>query len=163
MVNPSGTGVTPTANEIYAIGIQRQIPQNPLNFLIAQLPPAPVAANTTAEQLFAVSGLTYINSKPGSISVNKPTNQQGLAIVGYRVASATQVGITFQNNTSAAITPTAGEWYTIMAADQPQTGTEAASYTPFTQEAAGFMFQQAIELVNELQQIATLTGLAKGG
>ena len=164
MVNPSGTGVTPTANEIYAIGIQRQIPQNPLNFLIAQLPPAPVAANTTAEQLFAVSGLTYINSKPGSISVNKPTNQQGLAIVGYRVASATHGRHYFPEQHFSRHHADRGRMVHNHggrpAADRDRGGVLYALYPG----GSGLHVPAGDKsLVNELQQIATLTGLAKGG
>lgn len=71
------------------------------------LSPAQVAANTTAEQIFAVAGV-----KVGDIVyVNKPTSQAGLGIVGARVSSAGHVAINFSNNTGAGITPTAAETY----------------------------------------------------
>lgn len=71
--------------------------------------PAAVAANTTAEQTFAVT-----NAATGQgVVVNKPTAQAGLGIVGARVSSAGNIGITFSNNTAAAITPTAAEDYIV--------------------------------------------------
>ena len=77
----------------------------------ATLSPAQVAANTTAEQTFAVSGVAATDVV---ISVNKPTAQAGLGIVGWRVASAGNVGITFANNTATPITPTASQVYQIL-------------------------------------------------
>lgn len=85
----------------------------------ATLSPAIVAANTTAEQLFTVTGV-----KTGDVVVvNKPTAQAGLGIVGIRVSAANQVGITFSNNTAAGITPTASEVYSFFVF----TSTELAS------------------------------------
>lgn len=73
------------------------------------LTPAAVAANTTAEQLFTVTGLLAGDF----VSINKPTAQAGLGVVGMRVAGANSMGVTFSNNTAGAITPTAGESYLI--------------------------------------------------
>lgn len=73
------------------------------------LSPVAVAANTTAEQLFTVPGLIAGTA----INVNKPTAQAGLGIVGFRAAANNSLGITFSNNTSAAITPTAAETYIV--------------------------------------------------
>lgn len=87
------------------------------------LTPAAVAANTTAEQTFAVSGL-----KVGDfIDVNKAAAQAGLGIVGARVSAANTLAITFSNNTGASITPTAGEAYSILYArpESVQTGVVA--------------------------------------
>lgn len=77
----------------------------------ATLSPSIVAANTTAEQLFTVTGVKTSDM----IVVNKPTSQAGLGIVGARASAANQVGITFSNNTAAGITPTASEVYTFFA------------------------------------------------
>lgn len=77
------------------------------------LSPALVAANTTAEQTFTVTGLEVGDV---ILSVNKPTAQAGLGIVGFRVSAANQIAITFSNNTAAGITPTAAETYKIIAA-----------------------------------------------
>ena len=80
-----------------------------LYHLTSTLTPAAVAANTTAEQLFAVAGVVLNDV----INVNKPTAQAGLGIVGVRVSSAGNIGINFSNNTAASITPTAAEVYQI--------------------------------------------------
>ena len=71
------------------------------------LTPALVAANTTAEQIFAVAGVVVGDA----VFVSKPTSQAGVGIVGARVSSAGNVGITFANVTAAGITPTAAETY----------------------------------------------------
>lgn len=75
------------------------------------LSPAAVAANTTAEQIFAVAGVAVGQA----VFVNKPSAQAGLGIVGARVSSAGNVGITFSNNTAGSITPTAAETYLVVA------------------------------------------------
>ena len=74
----------------------------------ATLSPAAIAANTSAEERFTVGGV-----RAGDIllSAQKPTAQAGLAIVGYRVSGADQVGITFGNFTGSSITPTASQMY----------------------------------------------------
>ncbi len=75
----------------------------------ATLSPAEVAINTTAEQTFTVLGL-----KTGDfVSVNKPTAQAGLGIVGARVSADDTLAITFSNNTAGAITPTASQVYKV--------------------------------------------------
>lgn len=74
----------------------------------ATLSPAAVAANTTAEQTFTVTGLA-VGDVVGSI--NKPTAQAGLSIAGVRVSAANTLAITFGNATAGSITPTASEVY----------------------------------------------------
>jgi len=72
--------------------------------------PVEVAANTSAEQDLTVTGV-----KLGDvISVNKPTAQAGLGVVGVRVKSADLVSVTFGNLTATPITPTASETYTFL-------------------------------------------------
>jgi hypothetical protein len=73
------------------------------------LTPAVVAPNTTAEQTFTVAGLQVGDF----VNVTKPTVQAGLGIVNSRVSAANTLAIGFVNATSATITPTAGEIYTV--------------------------------------------------
>jgi len=75
------------------------------------LSPASVAANTTAEELFTITGIAI-----GDIilSLSKPTAQVGLGIVGFRVSTTNQIGITFSNETAAPIVPTASQTYSIV-------------------------------------------------
>lgn len=104
---PAGGGnITPTASEAYGVVAIRGIP-----LLKTSLTPAAVAANTTVEQQFAITGL------PAGmlVQVNKPTAQAGLDIVGCRVVSSNVLGITFCNVTASPITPTAAETYNILA------------------------------------------------
>lgn len=86
---------------------------NELQIVSVALTPSAVGANTTAQQTFTVTGV-----KVGDvvISVEKPSHQAGLGIVGWRVTAADTVGITFSNNTGAGITPTAGETYDFVVA-----------------------------------------------
>lgn len=80
-----------------------------IDFLTVILSPASVAANTTAEQLFTVSGV----NTGDRVLVTKPTAQAGLALGGFRVSAANQVGIVFVNDTAAPIVPTASETYLV--------------------------------------------------
>ena len=73
--------------------------------------PAIVNANTTAEQLFTVTGVL----SGDSVYVNKPTAQAGIGICGFRASAANQIGVTFNNNTAGGITPTASEVYRVFA------------------------------------------------
>mgnify|MGYP001585292878 CR=1 FL=1 len=75
------------------------------------LSPAAVAANTTAEQTFTVTGLAATEVP---LAVVKPTAQAGLGIVGWRVSAANTLAITFVNATAASITPTAAQVYEVI-------------------------------------------------
>ena len=74
------------------------------------LSPASIAATTTGEQTFVMTGLLTTDF----VWVNKPTTQVGLGIVGSRVSAAGVLAITFANVTSAAITPTASQAYNVL-------------------------------------------------
>lgn len=69
-----------------------------------------VAANTTAEQTFTVTGLTTTDK----VFVNKPSFSAGLGVCNARVSAANTLALTFNNNTAAAIDP-AAETYAIVA------------------------------------------------
>lgn len=71
---------------------------------------ASVAANTTVEQTFTVTGLATTDT----VFVNKPTATAGLGIVNARVSAANTLAITFVNATAGAIDP-AAETYAIVA------------------------------------------------
>lgn len=73
--------------------------------------PVSVAANTVAEQIFNVPGVS-----PGDliIDVTKPTAQVGLAVVAERIPAAGQVAVQFINTTASPIVPTAAERYTFV-------------------------------------------------
>jgi hypothetical protein len=102
---PAGGGnITPTGSQAYTVVALRGMGTYKLT---AVLSPAAVAANTTAEQSFTVTG-----ARVGDlIQVNKPTAQAGLDIGNVRVVSNNTVGITFVNATASPITPTASESY----------------------------------------------------
>jgi hypothetical protein len=107
----AGGNITPTASQGYAVVAIRGAGTYKLT---ATLSPAIVAANTTAEQCFTVTGV-----RSGDLlQVNKPTAQAGLDIVGVR-AVATTACITFTNATAAPITPTAAESYTVRRPARP--------------------------------------------
>lgn len=78
---------------------------------LVTLSPVSVAAATTAEQIFTVTGIVV-----GDIilSSSKPTAQAGLGIAGSRVSDTDKVGVTFVNPTAAAIVPTASEVYSFV-------------------------------------------------
>ena len=69
-----------------------------------------VAANTTEEDLFTVTGVVGTTSV---IIVNKPTLDAGLAVCGARASAADQIGITSVNSTGSAVDPSS-ETYLII-------------------------------------------------
>ena len=101
--NISSGAITPTSTDAYdVISVS-------LNYVTsAALTPAAVPATPAgSEQIFSVPGAA-LGTFP---IVNKPTNQAGLGITNVRVTAQDQVAITFLNNSSGAITPTAAESY----------------------------------------------------
>jgi hypothetical protein len=84
------------------------------------LSPALIVLNTTAEQTFTVNGLRVGDV----VSINKPTAQAGLGIVGSRVSAANTLGITFSNNTASSITPTASQVYKVVVSRPDSTITD---------------------------------------
>lgn len=107
-ITGDGTNVILPATKLGASGTA----VTQLKIYTPSLSPSAVAANTTAEQTFSVSGLTTADS---ILCVNKPTAQAGLGIVGYRVSAADTLAVTFSNNTGSPITPTASETYRVVA------------------------------------------------
>ncbi len=101
--NP-GPAVTSTGSLVATISNVREA-----GVFALVLSPAAVAAATSAEQTFALDGV----GPTDFVSVNKPTAQAGIGIVGARSAGANLIGITFMNATAAAVTPTAGETYLV--------------------------------------------------
>ena len=102
-----GTGATPTASEVYGIKTMRANPVAPLLLYTPTLTPAAVAANTTAEQTFTVTGL--VSGSP--VWVNKSASAQaGLGIVGCRVSAANTLAITFSNSSGSSITPNSEQY-----------------------------------------------------
>jgi hypothetical protein len=86
-------------------------PITELRIFTATIDPASVAANTTAEQTFTVTGLTTSHR---IIQVIKPTLTAGLGIVNSRVSATDTIAITFSNNTGSGI-DAASESYIIVA------------------------------------------------
>lgn len=76
----------------------------------ATIDPASIAATTTVEQTFTVTGLTTGDK----VFVNKPTVTAGVGIVNARVSAADTLAITFVNATAGAIDPVS-EVYAVVA------------------------------------------------
>lgn len=107
--NQPNLGTVELRKALFAIKDELAKVRTGLTKVTVTLSPASVAANTTAEQLFAAAGAVA----GSGVVVTKPTAQAGLGIVGARVSSAGNIGITFSNNTAAAIVPTASEAYIV--------------------------------------------------
>ena len=92
-------------------GLPPQIAQFMPRAYDVAISPASVAANTTAEQTFTVTGL----NTGDLVDVNKPTAQAGLGIAAVRVSAVNTLAIAFSNNTASPIVPTASETYKVIA------------------------------------------------
>ena len=101
--NTIGTASTPTANVYWDQLIYRLNPNAPLQIYSQTLTPTSVAANTTAEQTFTVTGLIANTA----VWVNKPSWTNGIGIAGVRVSAVNTLAINFTNSTAAAIVPPA--------------------------------------------------------
>ena len=93
----SGNGLTDT-------------PLNGFRVYTQSLDVASVAAATSAEQQFTVTGLITTDR----VVVSKPSLTAGLGVVNARVSSANILALTFMNATAGAIDP-AAEVYIITA------------------------------------------------
>lgn len=67
--------------------------------------PSAVAANTTAEQTFAATGIGLLVTD--NVDVSKPSFQAGLGIVNVRVSAIDTLAITYINATAGSLTPAA--------------------------------------------------------
>jgi len=74
------------------------------------LTPSSVAAATTDEQTFTVTGLATTDK----VIVNGPAPTAGTGIVNARVSATNTLAIAFANVTAGALTPAAGK-YTVIA------------------------------------------------
>jgi hypothetical protein len=148
-VNPTATTTTPTGSEIYQVPLLR-VTGEPPTVVVYQvaLTPSAVAANTTAEQGFTVTGL----AAQQIVWVNKPTTTPGLGIAGYRVSAANVLGITFVNATSAAITPPTETYLVGATAGYPSAGSYVAR-----QVAPGFDLQSGA-ITKALASVGLIAG-----
>ncbi len=85
-------------------------PSTPIHVYTQALDVASVAAATSAEQTFTISGLETTDTV---INLVKPSLSAGLGIGNARVSAANTLAITFVNATAAAIDP-ASETYTVV-------------------------------------------------
>lgn len=152
-VNPTVATVTPTASHVYNVSFSRKAPAAPLINYSQALTPVSVAANTSAEQTFTVTGL--VAGSP--VWVNKPSATTGLGIAGVRVSAANTLAINFLNLTATAITPPA-ETYLIGNFQVPIDTTDGRAYL---QTAAGVIQQTAI-LANAHRTALVNLGLEAG-
>ncbi len=103
--NTTAGFLTPTASETYGVVALKGGPSQ-----VITISPTAVAANTTAEYQTAVTGLQVGQV----VQVSKAATQAGLDVTGARVVSNNLLGIEFINVTSATLTPTAAEAYTVV-------------------------------------------------
>lgn len=107
--NLTAATITPTAAETYTFGLVAAMSPAPVMTRITQtLTPGAVAANTTAEQTFTVTGLVAGTE----VYVTKPSVTNNLVLAGARVSAANTLALNFANNTGSSITPPA-EVYSI--------------------------------------------------
>lgn len=102
--NLTAATITPTAAEVYTFGLVAALSPAPVMTVITQtLTPNAVAANTSAEQTFTVTGLVAGTE----VAVTKPSLTPNLMVAGARVSAANTLAINFANNSGSSITPPA--------------------------------------------------------
>lgn len=152
-VNPTAGTLTQTANEVLGVTFIRPAPAAPLVVYQQALTPTSVAANTTAEQTFTVTGLPALSV----VVVNKPSNQAGLGVLGARVSAANTVAINFANYTATAITPTPAETWIIGNFQIPVDAPGNSIIQP-----ADLVSDQNKRLTNAMRLVLTNAGFMKG-
>jgi hypothetical protein len=157
VMNPSTVAITPAGTEVYVVPVLRAAPIMPAKTYIQLFTPVSVAANTTAEQQFTVTGLIFTNSVASTVRVTKPSMTAGLEVVNARVSATSTLQVTYQNNTAAAIVPPA-EYYTILNFQDV-----APNALGWIADWASFGINQLFDLTNEQQQSMAMIGMNKGG
>ena len=100
---------------------QFAVPQSPfgnlaqLGVLSVPVIPVSVAASTTVEQTFTVTGLQVADI----VFMSKPSLQAGLSIGTARVSALNTLAVTFSNMSAAAIVPLAESYAMLVARPQP--------------------------------------------
>ncbi len=148
----SVTGVTPTANEVYACPLYRQAPLAPLTLLSVTCSPIGIGGQSTSDQTFSVTP-----AATGSfVWVNKPTATSGLGIVNCRVSAAGTVSITFANSLVSTTISPPSEVYLFGITQQYPSG--GSNYS--IQAANGILngTDQSNELRNAMVAIGQITG-----
>jgi hypothetical protein len=141
-----GTGSTPTANVSWDQLVFRLNPTAPLVLYSQLLTPTSVAANTTAEQTFTVTGLLASSA----VWVNKPSATAGLGIAGVRVSALNTLAINYINSTANAIIPPA-ETYVIGNFQQVGPGATTSN------TSGGAVSQPAVDAIaSSINQLAKL-------
>ncbi len=81
-----------------------------IEIVTSTINPVAVAADTSVEQTFTVTGLETTNEL---LQVEKPTATAGIGIVNYRISATDTLAITFMNSTLGSLNPPS-ETYTII-------------------------------------------------
>lgn len=155
-VNPTAATLTPTASHVYQVAFRRPNPVAPLVVFTQTLTPVSIAANTTAEQTFTITGANALVAA-SPVWVNKPSFTSGLGIAGVRVSASNTLAINFCNVTAAAITPPA-EAYII---GNFQVPFNSADGVAMLQSAAGALDKTAL-LANAQRAAMVNMGLIAG-
>jgi len=137
--------------------LAQALPGGLINSYAPTLTPSAVAANTTAEQTFTVTGLA---GTPSLVIVNKPTAQAGLGIAGVRVSAANTLAINYSNDTSGSITPTASEVYQVVELISGDGLTFTATLTPAA-VAANVTSEQTFSVPTGNVQVGTALAVNK--
>jgi hypothetical protein len=109
IVNATAAVVTPTSTELYGVTVYRPIAGAVMSVYTATLAPTSVAANTSAEQTFTVTGL--VSGAPVAVSPQyNVSSTVGVGIAGARVSATNTLALCFINATAGAIVPPAGSY-----------------------------------------------------
>jgi hypothetical protein len=152
----------------YSYLLYRQQMQAPIQVFQALVTPTVVANAATSEQTFTLpTNITLASSNNATafnvLQCNKPSHTGYISVVGCRPVSNTTFAITFQNvNQTVPIIPPA-EVYTFAYFPTFAPTISANTIAGHMIYPSSTAFMQTFALANELQQMAVLYGLARGG
>ncbi len=155
LVNATAAVVTPTNTELYGVTIFRPVAAAVMSVFTATITPTSVAANTSAEQTFTVTGI--VSGDPIAISPQGNISQPlGVGICGVRASATNTIAIGFINATAAAIVPPSVQ---ILVA-QFNIGAPTAGNS--VQQSVGVLQTSALNDIVSIRSALVTTGLIKG-
>ena len=108
-VNATAGNLTPTGSEVYNVTTLKPNAAALTSVFTATLTPASVAATTSAEQTFTITGLTSGQPVMAVPNYNLST-PAGIGYAGVRISATNTLAVNFINATAAAVTPPSGTW-----------------------------------------------------
>ncbi len=149
-VNLTGAAITPTAAEVYQFAFLPVM--SPLTPVLNYTVPSRLITQSTAVSSVVETTTSVLNLSAGdvAISASKPSVQNPLGVVGYRVSSSGVLGIAVMTGTSAVLPTTSESW---------NVGIYAPTLGPVLQQIRAALNATTVPANSTIEQTTTVNGL----